>query len=58
MDKARKDKKHLDVFSPSTKDALNNLLDGTEEAIDTRVKQAAKVIPALVNRGSTSRTIS
>jgi hypothetical protein len=31
-----------------TKDVLNNLLDGSDEEIKSRVNQAAKVIPALV----------
>lgn len=58
MNKAKKNEKDLDRFSPMTKDAFRNLLDGTDEEVETRVKQAAKVIPALVKQGTAGRTIS
>lgn len=58
MNKAKKNEKGLNRFSPMTQDALKNLLEGTDEEVETRVKQAAKVVPALVNRNTAGRTIS
>lgn len=48
MSRAEKNSNLLDNFSPSTRYALKNLLDGKDKEIKTRIKQAAKLMPALV----------
>jgi hypothetical protein len=48
MGKAKTDKKVLDGFAQDTKNALINLLNGSDNEVKTRIKQAAEVIPALV----------
>lgn len=48
MNRAKNNNKLLDMFAPNTQNALKNLLDGSSDEVETRVKQAAKAIPGLV----------